>query len=239
MSDFHNLLVAEIPPLRRYARARVRNANSADDLVQDTLTRALEKAALWAPCTSLRVWLFTVMHNQHVDSVRRPSREAARLDSEDISQTLIAATDPSASCRLHELDIALAQLRQEERQVILLVGLEGLRYDEAAQILRVPLGTVASRLSSGRDQLRRLMDMTSKDGTFSGAAPSYKRRRSTPRRRPASQLRRAACLTRFRPLPLGARHDESGFRSEAGYADAGRRRNHRDMAASGCGRERS
>jgi hypothetical protein len=88
---------------------------------------------------------------------------------------LIAATDPSASCRLRELDIALAQLRQEERQVVLLVGLEGLRYDETAQTLRVPLGTVASRLSSGRDQLRRLMDMTSKDGAFSGAAPSHKR----------------------------------------------------------------
>ncbi len=192
MSDFHSLLVAEIPPLRRYARALVRDGDWADDLVQDTLRRALEKAALWAPCTSMRAWLFAVMHNQHVDSVRRPSRETAPLDSEDISQTLIAATDPAASCRLREFDIALAQLRQEERQVVLLVGLEGLRYDEAAQILRVPLGTVASRLSSGRDQLRRLMDMTSEDGAFSGAAPSHKRRRSTPRRRPVSQLRRAA-----------------------------------------------
>jgi RNA polymerase sigma-70 factor (ECF subfamily) len=192
MSDFRSSLEAEIPRLRHYARALVRDSDRADDLVQDTLTRALEKEVLWATGTNLQAWLFTVMHNQHVSSVRRPSRETAPLDTEDISQPRIATTDPTASCRLRELDTALAQLRQEERQVILLVGLEGLRYDEAAQILGVPLGTVASRLSCGRDQLRRLMDMTNEDEGVSAAAPPRKRRRSAPRRRRASQIRRAA-----------------------------------------------
>jgi RNA polymerase sigma-70 factor (ECF subfamily) len=192
MSDFDRFLEAEIPGLRRYARVLVRDVDRADDLVQDTLTRALEKSVLFLPGTNLRAWLFTLMHNQHVDSARRSSRETAPLDTADIPRTLIATTDPTASCRLRELDTALAQLRQEERQIILIIGLEGLRYDEAARTLGVPLGTVASRLSSGRDHLRRLMDMTSEDEAFSAAPPSHKRRRLTPRGRKASQFRHAA-----------------------------------------------
>ena len=176
MPDFHSSLEAEIPRLRRYARVLIRDVDRSDDLVQDTLTRALEKAALWVPGTNLRAWLFTLMHNRHVDGARRRSRETAPLDTVDVSQTLIATTDPTASCRLRELDTALAQLREEERQVIILVGLEGLRYDEAARTLGVPLGTVASRLSSGRGHLCRLMDMASKDEAFPAdavAGPRY------------------------------------------------------------------
>ena len=75
-------------------------------------------------------------------------------------------TDPTAACQLRELDSALALLPEEQREVILLVGLEGVRYDEAATILDVPIGTVRSRLFRGRESLRRLMDMDE------GAAPS-------------------------------------------------------------------
>jgi RNA polymerase sigma-70 factor (ECF subfamily) len=169
MSEFHRLLEVEIPRLRRYARALARDADRADDLVQDTLMRALAKQHLWAPGTNLRAWLFTLMHNQHVNNVRRPAREAVQLDMEEMSGSLIATTDPTASCQLRELENALARLRQEEREVILLVGLEGMRYDDTARILGVPIGTVRSRLFRGREALRKLLDM---DEPASAPAPS-------------------------------------------------------------------
>ena len=165
MSDFNDLLEAQIPRLRRYARALLRDVTRADDLVQDTLVRALGKQHLWEPGSNLRAWLFTLMHNQHVNNVRQGRREETAVDFEEISSTLIATTDPTAACQLRELDTALAHLPEEQREVILLVGLEGVRYDEAATILDVPIGTVRSRLFRGRESLRRLMDMDE------GAAP--------------------------------------------------------------------
>jgi RNA polymerase sigma-70 factor, ECF subfamily len=159
VSAFHSLLEAEIPRLRRYARALVRDRTAADDLVQDTLTRALGKQHLWEPGTNLRAWLLTLMHNCHVNSVRRPTRETVAFDAEEQSEALIATTDPTVGCQLWELEKALARLRKQEREVILLVVLEGMRYHEMAKILGVPIGTVRSRLSCGRKRLRRLMDM--------------------------------------------------------------------------------
>jgi len=177
MSDFNDLLEAQIPRLRRYARALLRDVTRADDLVQDTLVRALGKQHLWEPGSNLRAWLFTLMHNQHVNNVRQGRREETAVDFEEISSTLIATTDPTAACQLRELDTALAHLPEEQREVILLVGLEGVRYDEAATILDVPIGTVRSRLFRGREALRRLMDMDE------GAAPSMSQE---PKRRAAA-----------------------------------------------------
>ena len=159
MSDFNDLLEAQIPRLRRYARALLRDLTRADDLVQDTIVRALAKQHLWQPGSNLRAWLFTLMHNQHVNNARRGRREETAVDFDEISSTLIATTDPTAACQLRELDRGLARLPEEQREVVLLVGLEGIRYDEAAAILNVPIGTVRSRLFRGRESLRRLMDM--------------------------------------------------------------------------------
>jgi RNA polymerase sigma-70 factor, ECF subfamily len=145
--------------LRRYARALTRNRERADDLVQDTLGRALIKEEFWQPGTNLRAWLFTIMHNQNVNNVRRDVRESGALDIEGISVALPATTDPTASRQMFELERALAQLPLEQRQVILLVGLEGMSYQDAAGILVIPVGTVRSRLSRGRDALRKLLDM--------------------------------------------------------------------------------
>jgi len=147
----------EIPRLRRYARALTRSADRADDLVQETLLRAVAKAHLWHAGTDLRAWLFTIMHNQYVNIVRRAIREKATIDIDQISSSLIATTDPTGSRQLRELERSLGFLPDEQREVILLVGLEGMSYDSAAQILNVPVGTVRSRLSRGRDALRRLM----------------------------------------------------------------------------------
>lgn len=159
MSEFHRLVEQQIPRLRRYARALTRNRDRADDLVQDTLARALVKEDFWQPGTNLGAWLFTIMHNQHVNIVRRHTRESAGIDIEHVSATLSATTDPSASRQMLELERALARLPLEQRQVILLVGLEGMSYEESAGILGVPIGTVRSRLSRGRDGLRKLLDM--------------------------------------------------------------------------------
>jgi RNA polymerase sigma-70 factor, ECF subfamily len=159
MPDFNRLLEEQIPRLRRYARALTRNIERADDLVQDTLVRALAKQHLWQADTNLRAWLFTLMHNQNVNNVRRGINQGQNIDVEEMSNVLAATTDPTASRQLYELNWALSQLAQEQRQAILLVGLEEFSYEETAAILNVPVGTVRSRLSRGRDQLRRLMNM--------------------------------------------------------------------------------
>jgi RNA polymerase sigma-70 factor, ECF subfamily len=159
MPDFNHLLEEQIPRLRRYARALTRNIERADDLVQDTLVRAIAKQHLWQAGTNLRAWLFTLMHNQNVNNVRRGVHQGQNIDVEVMSNVLAATTDPTASRQLYELNRALSQLAQEQRQTILLVGLEEFSYEETAAILNVPVGTVRSRLSRGRDQLRRLMDM--------------------------------------------------------------------------------
>jgi RNA polymerase sigma-70 factor, ECF subfamily len=159
LSEFHRLIEQQIPRLRRYARALTRNRERADDLVQDTLGRALRKEQFWQPGTNLRAWLFTIMHNHNVNNVRRDVRESGALDIETISVALPATTDPTASRQMFELERALAQLPLEQRQVILLVGLEGMSYEDAAGILVIPVGTVRSRLSRGSDALRKLLDM--------------------------------------------------------------------------------
>jgi len=174
MSDFHNLIEREIPRLRRYARALTRSVDRADDLVQETLLRAVAKAHLWQAGTDIRAWLFTIMHNQYVNMVRRASREQATVDIERMSSSLVATTDPTASRQLRELERALGCLPGEQREVLLLVGLEGMSYETAAQILSVPVGTIRSRLSRGRDALRRLMDL--REGPHSATASGRERR---------------------------------------------------------------
>src|SRR5205814_4554051 len=159
MNDFARLLEVEIPRLRRYARALTRDVSRADDLVQSCLTRAVAKQHLWQPGTDLRAWLFTILHNQHVNDVRRSVREGINVAVEEMAPMLTVQSNAVAVLQLRDLEAAIARLPQEQRQVILLVGLEGMRYEEVAAILGVPVGTVRSRLSRGRDQLRRLMDM--------------------------------------------------------------------------------
>jgi RNA polymerase sigma-70 factor, ECF subfamily len=109
----------------------------------------------------LRAWLFTILHNQHVNDVRRSMSEGVSVAIEEIP-SISVPPDAMASLELRDLEAAIAKLVPEQRQVILLVGLEGMQYEEAALILGVPVGTVRSRLSRGRDQLRRLMGMDEK-----------------------------------------------------------------------------
>ena len=164
MSDFGRLLEAEIPRLRRYARALTRDVARADDLVQSCLVRAIAKEHLWQPGTDLRAWLFTILHNQNVNEVRRAVREGVAVAVEDVAPVLTMPSSAGPRLQLRDLEHAIGLLPEEQRQVILLVGLEGMRYEEVAAVLDIPIGTVRSRLSRGREMLRKLMD-TKEEGT--------------------------------------------------------------------------
>src|SRR5271156_5815198 len=157
MNDFSKMVEAEIPRLRRYARSLTRNAHTADDLVQDCLVRALSKQHLWVEGTDLPAWLFTIMHNQYVNSVRRGVRQGSEVEVSETEPSLTRAANQGHRLQLRDLDRALALLPEEQRSVILLIGLEGMDYDAVAQVIGVPVGTIRSRLSRGRDALRRLM----------------------------------------------------------------------------------
>lgn len=157
MIEISRRIEAEIPRLRRYARALTRDVASADDLVQDCLTRALGKLHLWQEGTDLRAWLFTILHNQFVNQVRRAVREGAAVGLSETEPLLTRAPHQGRSLELRDLERALTKLPDEQRVVILLVGLEGMRYEEVAEVLGVPVGTVRSRLSRGREALRRLI----------------------------------------------------------------------------------
>src|SRR4029079_7855756 len=118
------------------------------------LTRALGKLHLWQEGTDLRAWLFTILHNQYVNQVRRGVREGTAIALSETEPLLTRAPHQGKRLELRDLERAIAKLPEEQRAVILLVGLEGLHYEEVAEVLGVPVGTVRSRLSRGRDALR-------------------------------------------------------------------------------------
>jgi RNA polymerase sigma-70 factor (ECF subfamily) len=149
-------IVAHIPRLRRYARALAGDSHRADDLVQDTLERALAKFHLWRRGSDLRAWLFTVMHNVFINQLKA-RRELALDDAVEDGLQSATQSDP---LELRDLDAALRQLPVEQREVLLLVGLEQLSYAEVSKALSVPVGTVMSRLSRGRERLRAVMSGT-------------------------------------------------------------------------------
>ena len=148
-------LVGAIPDLRRYARALTGDPWAADDLVQDTLERACARWALWTAGTDLRAWLFTLMHNLFVDGARRAMRQAQRVDVDEIAELPGPGGAPDQTL---DLQRCLLRLPAEQREVLLLVSLQDLRYEDIARITGVPVGTVMSRLSRARARLRELMD---------------------------------------------------------------------------------
>jgi len=147
-------LVELIPRLRRYARALVGDRATADDLVQDTLERAWAKLHLYRRGTDLRAWLFTVMHNVHVNRVRA-ARATDQLE-EDMPELAQRASQGDALL-VRDLDRAISRLPDEQRAVLLLVTLEEMSYDSVARTLEIPIGTVMSRLSRAREKLRVMM----------------------------------------------------------------------------------
>ncbi|MRR51447.1 MAG: sigma-70 family RNA polymerase sigma factor [Rhodocyclaceae bacterium] len=150
-------LSPHLPRLRRYARALTGERFAADDLVQDTLERALSRFALFRHGTRLDAWLLTIMHNLFVNQVRRQATQPPHdsIDEEFVEPAMPATQGDALGLR--DLDRALAQLPVEQREVLLLVSLEELSYEETAKVLGIPLGTVMSRLSRGRERLRAVL----------------------------------------------------------------------------------
>ncbi|MES2026719.1 MAG: RNA polymerase sigma factor [Pseudomonadota bacterium] len=156
MQDERDRLVACIPRLRRYARALIGDRTGADDLVQDTMERGWKKLSSWQRGSDMRAWLFGIMHNLHIDQVRRPSVATEELDDD----TPLPATHHSLTdgLEMRDLDSALRTLPPEQREILLLIALEEMSYDEVAATLGLPLGTVMSRLSRARQKLRAQME---------------------------------------------------------------------------------
>ena len=149
-------LIVEIPRLRRYARALIGEHTAADDLVQDTLERAWSRVAQWRPGSNLRAWLFSIMHNLWVDQIRRPNLPTYSMDEDDFDVPTRATQSDALEVR--DIAYALSQVPDEQRAVLLLVALEEMGYAEIASTLGIPIGTVMSRLSRGRERLRVVME---------------------------------------------------------------------------------
>jgi RNA polymerase sigma-70 factor (ECF subfamily) len=166
MNELRARLQEHIPALRRYARALVGDAAQADDLVQDCLERAVSRAHQWRQSGSLRGWLFTIMHNINANQRRSAARTPGLDPIERAENSVGRPGNQIDRLMLQEVVTALGGLSLEQRQVLLLVALEGLRYEEVAQVLGVPIGTVMSRLSRARDRLRDLSQSGGKRGLW-------------------------------------------------------------------------
>ncbi|HEY4135687.1 MAG TPA: sigma-70 family RNA polymerase sigma factor [Alphaproteobacteria bacterium] len=146
-----NLLVAEIPYLRRYARALTRNVSSADDLVQDGLVRAIASIHHFEAGTNLRAWMLTIMHNVFMDDTRKAKRSRdGNHEAEERLSGLYTRPSQLANLELNDLQAALSGLPEEQRHTLILVALEDMSYEEAARVTGVPIGTIRSRLPRAR-----------------------------------------------------------------------------------------
>ena len=153
--DDAKAIEAEIPYLRRYARALAGNAEAADDLVQDSLERAIARFGQFQAGTNLRAWLFTIVHNMRCDQHRRTVRRPTEIPIDDAPQQTSTRATQADGLHLADFRRAFSRLSEPHREVLALVGLEGLDYQRAASILGVEVGTVKSRVFRARESLRR------------------------------------------------------------------------------------
>jgi RNA polymerase sigma factor (sigma-70 family) len=161
MVDAADRVVACIPHLRRYARALTGEPHYADDLVQDTLERAWRGVHLWRGGDDIRPWLFSILHNCFINDARRRRRTPLMLPLDDAA-TAASPANAEVTVEFHATLSALDLLAVEQRTVLLLVALEGFSYREVAEILKVPIGTVMSRLSRARESLRATIGGTNR-----------------------------------------------------------------------------
>jgi RNA polymerase sigma-70 factor (ECF subfamily) len=158
MTDLAALVEPHIPALRRYAWALLRGQEAADDLVQDCLERAISRWHLRRRDGNVRAWLFAIMHNQFMSDRRREKRRGAEAPIDSLPNEPATMADQEARLAVRDVLDGLKALPDEQRSILLLVGVEAFSYQEAADILGIPIGTVMSRLSRGRERLRRLLD---------------------------------------------------------------------------------
>lgn len=156
-SDAATVLEPVIPALRRYARALVGDADAADDLVQDCLERALSRWWLRRAGEDPKPWLFAILRNLHIDDLRRRRRRGVSIELDD-GNAPSTPGDQENGLGVRDALAALDLLPEDQKSLLLLVGVEDLSYEEAAKVLGVPVGTVMSRLARGRRRLRGLLE---------------------------------------------------------------------------------
>lgn len=157
MDEIATLLEPQIPGLRRYAWALLRDDEAADDLVQDTLERAISR---WHQRRDgdLRAWLFAIQRNLFINALRQRKVRGTRVGEEALNDVQAPDMSPEGHAGLRDVLRGLDALPEEQRSILLLVGVEDLSYEQAAQVLDIPLGTVMSRLSRARARLREYME---------------------------------------------------------------------------------
>ena len=129
----------------------------ADDLVQECMTRALARLRVWREVRDLRAYLFTILNNVHLDTIAQRKRSGNVVPIDEALKTLAVRPNQLARIEANELAVALERIPEEQRRIVLLVGIGGMKYQEIAKMLGIPIGTVMSRLSRGREALRQIL----------------------------------------------------------------------------------
>lgn len=188
---FQNLLVATLPAMTAFAVMLTRNRQSADDLVHDTVVRALSRQELFEPGTNLKAWLFTIMRNLHINNLRAGHR-SRMVDIDDDLLPNLASAAPNQEHRLvlKELFQAIGALNSDQQEVLSLVVGQDMSYEEAAEVCGCPIGTIRSRLARARKELERML---AGDVALPAALPAAKvdRRRAAPMLAMIEELRAA------------------------------------------------
>jgi RNA polymerase sigma-70 factor (ECF subfamily) len=157
MAEFNALVVEELPRLRRYAASLTRDRQTAEDLVQETILRALSREALYERDTNIAAWLLTILRNEYISGLRRTGRRGVTVQIDPDAASFVTSSPQIDTLVWRDLERALADLPEGQRDAVLLIGLEGMNYAEAASALDVPIGTLRSRVSRGREALRVLI----------------------------------------------------------------------------------
>lgn len=153
LQDFERGLLTLLPRLRRFARSLTRDAADADDLCQVALERALKARDQWQEGTRLDAWMYRIIRNSWIDEVRARTRRSQTFVHEDAGLSVGMEGDADIVMEMRDVSRAMCELPPEQREVIALVLVEGLAYREAADILEIPIGTLTSRLTRGRQAL--------------------------------------------------------------------------------------
>ncbi|HEX6957349.1 MAG TPA: sigma-70 family RNA polymerase sigma factor [Ferrovibrio sp.] len=156
-SDFRTILLEEIPALRAWAHSLCHNRDLADDLIQETLTKAWANRQAFVLGTSMRAWLYTILRNTYYNLLRQKRREVADAEGRH-AESMVAQPAQQAKLELQEVAQALYKLPLKQREVLILIGASGLSYEEAAMICDCSIGTIKSRLSRARQAMAAMLD---------------------------------------------------------------------------------
>ncbi len=158
-ADF-DALEDHMPALRRFAQSLTKSAHEADDLVQDSLERAMTRWHLFEQGTNLRAWLFTICRRLFLNNCRRTSTRGVHVEYEDVRMAIPVKAAQESAMELNDVKAAFASLPMKDKVILSLVTMEGLKYEEAAKILDLPIGTVRSRVSRARSRLLNTLEST-------------------------------------------------------------------------------